>query len=598
MTDTTISALLKTDPQRAMEHIITDYTGLLWSVAGQWLQEPEDIKDCINETFVEFYIHHDRYDPIRGSLKAYLAVIARRTAMRHNAEQMHCRSVDNHPQQEDPFLQTEQRDELDAALHTLDPQDEQIIRMKYYGGMTARDIAEQLNLPYETVKKRHQRSLKKMKKALTIGLVIAALIALLAACGYAVLRYFGVWPGYGVSTDPQSTFYILETGETLHTERFDLSITDAWWSDGVLIADTQLHFADAEANYNPQPQADGTTQTVFAPVVPAPETAGGGTDWTRLRTVILASDNGAATRIRYVFAGVPKSTGDLELTLTAEGGESGLVLAPGGPALTPEEAGCCAITEEGGLLAVPRIENGELIVSIYPLDIGQFRTNVSLTMGFWEGFGGPSAPVTVTTPEGEVQTGRPMGYNPYSYSEYLDWNFGPAEAGTFTLNVPYVYQTPAESRILEWELTDPTMTEAEVPGGSITFTDLAPAEYAERIFCGEEARIFPAEQYEAYNWWTLEAQWHFDDSDRTLAMAVPTLSFTQPPVQLADGLYADAGLIPRSREAADDTGAAFHSLDGYVLYTNDPATSLVLRLDTVNLCYRWDQEFELTFTVE
>lgn len=35
MTDTTISALLETDPQRAMEHIITQYTGLLWSIAGQ-----------------------------------------------------------------------------------------------------------------------------------------------------------------------------------------------------------------------------------------------------------------------------------------------------------------------------------------------------------------------------------------------------------------------------------------------------------------------------------------------------------------------------------------------------------------------------------
>lgn len=599
MTDTTISALLETDPQCAMEYMIKEYTGLLWGVAQLWLREPEDIKDCISETFSEFYIHHDRYDPSKGSLKGYLVVITKRIAMRQHAALLQCGDVETCPLPENPIERAEQREDLEEALRSLDSLDEQIIRLKYYGGMTAKEIAAQLNLPYETVKKRHQRSLRKMKKALTIGLVIVVLIALLASCGYAVLRYFGVLPGYGVSTDPQRTFYVLETGETMHTERFELTVTEAWWNEGILIVDTELSFADTEANYTPQPQADGSSQMVFAPVVPSLEAAGGGAGWTLLRTVILASEANAATQVRFVFAGSTQIAGDLELTLSSEGGEAKLLLSTSALTLTPEEAGSCAMTEEGGLLAIPRIENGELIVSIYPLNIGQFQTNISLTMGFWECFGGPSAPVTVTTPEGEVRTGRPMGYNPYSYSEYLDWNFGPAEPGTFVLTVPYVYQTPAESQVMEWELSlsDPPVLEAEVPGGSITFSELAQAEYAERIFCGEEARIFPAEQYGAYGWWSLEAQWHYDDPDRTLAMAVPTLSFAHLPAQLTDGSYADIGLVPRSRDAADDAGGTFHMLDGYVFYTNDPVAAMVLRLDTANICYRWDQKFEIPFTV-
>lgn len=519
--------------------------------------------------------------------------------MRQHGDLLRSTGAEDYPLPADPFLRAEQREELESALRALDPLDEQIIRMKYYGGMTAREIAEQLDLPYETVKKRHQRGLKKMKRALTIGLVIAAIAALLAACGYVVLRYFGVLPGYGVGTDPECAFYVLETAEAMHTERFDLTVTEAWWNEGVLTLDADLGFADTEANRNPQPQADGTSVMVFAPVVPNPEAAGGGSGWSLLRTIVLDSDADATTRVRYVFAGSPQRADDLELTLTAEGGEAKLVLNASDGAMTPEEAGFCAMTEEGGLLAIPRIENGELIVSIYPLNIGQFRTNVSLTMGLWEGFGGPSVPVTVTTPEGEVRTGRAVGYNPYSYSDYLDWNFGPADPGEFVLTVPYVYQTPAESRILEWELllSDLTELEAQIPGGSLTFSRLAPAEYAGRIFCGEEARIFPEEQYGAYDWWTLEVQWSLGDPDRTLAMAVPTLSYAGPPAQLADGMYADAGLVPRSRDAADDTGTAFHVPDGYVLYANDPAAAMVLRLDTANICYRWDQEFELTFTV-
>lgn len=103
----------------------------------------------------------------------------------------------------------EEREALDACLRMLDPVDEQIIRMKYYGGMTAKEIAASLGLPYETVKKRHQRSLKKLKKSMLIGMVVALLAALLAACAYVVLRYFGVVPVMASTTirKPAFTFW-------------------------------------------------------------------------------------------------------------------------------------------------------------------------------------------------------------------------------------------------------------------------------------------------------------------------------------------------------------------------------------------------------
>lgn len=36
--------------------------------------------------------------------------------------------------------------------------------MKYFGGMSIREIADSLELPYETVKKRHQRTLHKLRR--------------------------------------------------------------------------------------------------------------------------------------------------------------------------------------------------------------------------------------------------------------------------------------------------------------------------------------------------------------------------------------------------------------------------------------------------
>ena len=224
MTDGEITELLRQDPERGMEQIVEEYSGLLWSVAAGLLQEPEDIKDCVNGTFAEFFYHQERYDPDKGSLKAYLAVITKRLAYKQYQayQQSGTGEVDPLDESEDAFHRQE---ELEAALHTLEPMDEQILRMKYYDGMTAREIAASLGLPYETVKKRHQRSLKKLKKVLITGLLIL-LLGALAACGYLVLRYFGVVPGYGVNTDPDQAFYVLEQGGTVQTERYHMTVTD------------------------------------------------------------------------------------------------------------------------------------------------------------------------------------------------------------------------------------------------------------------------------------------------------------------------------------------------------------------------------------
>ena len=77
-------------------------------------------------------------------------------------------------------------EDLEEALRKLEPMDREIIREKYYEGLTLKEIAARLNLPYETVKKRSQRSLKKLLKMRMIGLLIAAL----TGCGIWTSHYF------------------------------------------------------------------------------------------------------------------------------------------------------------------------------------------------------------------------------------------------------------------------------------------------------------------------------------------------------------------------------------------------------------------------
>lgn len=80
-TDGRILALLDEDPERGIALMIETYAGLLWAVCGQYLKEPEDIKECVNDVYLDFYLYRNRYREENGSLKAYLAVIAKRKAI-------------------------------------------------------------------------------------------------------------------------------------------------------------------------------------------------------------------------------------------------------------------------------------------------------------------------------------------------------------------------------------------------------------------------------------------------------------------------------------------------------------------------------------
>lgn len=157
MKDKELLALLEREPERGMEALVTQYTGLLCAVAARRVNDSEEIKDLVDETFLQFYEHRERFDPDKGSLGAYLSVITDRLAVKSYHELSRLRMAPDEEQEEsrDFAEDSATRVDLAAALEQLDPIDAQIVRQKYYGGMSFKEIAAALGIPYETVKKRH-----------------------------------------------------------------------------------------------------------------------------------------------------------------------------------------------------------------------------------------------------------------------------------------------------------------------------------------------------------------------------------------------------------------------------------------------------------
>lgn len=74
--------LLETDPEGGMALLQSQYGEPVRYAAAQRLDCTEDVRFCVHDTFADFYLHRERFDPEKGSLRAYLTAIAERKAIR------------------------------------------------------------------------------------------------------------------------------------------------------------------------------------------------------------------------------------------------------------------------------------------------------------------------------------------------------------------------------------------------------------------------------------------------------------------------------------------------------------------------------------
>lgn len=66
--------------ESAAAYVIDRYSRLLWSAAAPVLRNigtAEDLEECVADAFVYLWEHPEKFDPARGSLKSWLAMIVR-----------------------------------------------------------------------------------------------------------------------------------------------------------------------------------------------------------------------------------------------------------------------------------------------------------------------------------------------------------------------------------------------------------------------------------------------------------------------------------------------------------------------------------------
>ena len=181
MSDDALYRLLKEDPEAGMKALIDRYSPMVHAVVRGKLFTPpfdrSDIEHCVADTFSEFYVELDRYDPERGSVKAFLCVMARHNALdllrrRQAAPSGPSLDDENHPEITDEFSlegdfeDRETRRILIDAIRSLGHPDRDILVRKFYLGQSSREIAGALNLTVSNVDTRTHRAIQTLRDRL------------------------------------------------------------------------------------------------------------------------------------------------------------------------------------------------------------------------------------------------------------------------------------------------------------------------------------------------------------------------------------------------------------------------------------------------
>lgn len=232
--------LLAKDWEAGAEAVWEMYSGLIWRVCARRLQNEEDVKESVNSTFADFCMNWRQYDPAKGTLRNYICTIGDRKAVeyyrkndaRHRAEEKAIKKDAEGQVWREYASEDDRIEKLQEALKTLSPLDEKILRMKYYDGMTFKEIAAKMELPYDTVKKRGERSLKKLWKILIVALLLAAL----TGCTLWLYRYFRFTEKGGINWNVESPLYEMEgEGPYVEANGMRFTVEDATYQDGTLV---------------------------------------------------------------------------------------------------------------------------------------------------------------------------------------------------------------------------------------------------------------------------------------------------------------------------------------------------------------------------
>lgn len=175
-TDISILQRIAAQDKTAVGDCLDKYGKLVWSIALNFLSSREDAEDAVQDIFIDIWKYAGRFDEEKSGEANFISLIARRRLIdrlrKSNRQPKTFFSeevLQNQSSEADKKLQIYiEAKEAVHYLKQLNPQQQQVIKMSIYGGMSQSEIAEECGIPLGTVKSLIRRGFQKIRDAFPI----------------------------------------------------------------------------------------------------------------------------------------------------------------------------------------------------------------------------------------------------------------------------------------------------------------------------------------------------------------------------------------------------------------------------------------------
>jgi RNA polymerase sigma factor (sigma-70 family) len=163
--------------QTAVGQVLDRYGGLVWSLARRYCGNLADAEDATQEVFVDVWRSAARYDGAVAGEATFIAMIARRrlidrsrsSARRPEPGQLPAELAARDVNQAQRAEIGDDVARATSALAELRPEQQQVLKMSIYDGLSHDQIARATGLPLGTVKTHARRGLLRMRELVCRG---------------------------------------------------------------------------------------------------------------------------------------------------------------------------------------------------------------------------------------------------------------------------------------------------------------------------------------------------------------------------------------------------------------------------------------------
>ncbi|MEO0649726.1 MAG: sigma-70 family RNA polymerase sigma factor [Planctomycetota bacterium] len=147
---------------------------LIWSLARRMLANRDEAEDAVQDIFVDVWRSSERYDPSVASETAFVATIARRRLIdrrRRAARRPEAELLPETIEADEDAIDERLADCDEAALaerelEQLKPEQQQVLRLSIWEGLSHSAIAERTGMPLGTVKTHARRGLIQIRDSI------------------------------------------------------------------------------------------------------------------------------------------------------------------------------------------------------------------------------------------------------------------------------------------------------------------------------------------------------------------------------------------------------------------------------------------------